>query len=210
MWCGRCGSKRRRDAVDGGQAVQTGLNSRMPWFGRFETKGSAFRVCLSAFGTLVVEAHSDVAQSAGRPSGRAGQPDPHRSFAIDNPSAFARSLVDSSLRVSALAIAFSAMPFFASVWSFCTSSGRHGWRWRSKRSVIRQHSDCAPNRHAGQNRQSGSVLWIARRIVGHDPGMHRRSQGGAQLAASTGARAMLAGNRGIRVIPGRCRDEEEA
>jgi hypothetical protein len=39
-----------------------------------------------------------------------------------SPSSLARSFTDSSLRVSALAIAFSAMPFLASVWSFWISS----------------------------------------------------------------------------------------
>ena len=37
------------------------------------------------------------------------------SLAIDSPSSLARCFTDSSLRVSALAIAFSAMPFLASV-----------------------------------------------------------------------------------------------
>src|SRR3546814_6475508 len=41
-------------------------------------------------------------------------------------------LTDSSLRVSALAIALSGIPFFASKCSFCTSSEVQGWRWRSK------------------------------------------------------------------------------
>lgn len=39
----------------------------------------------------------------------------HRDRSIFNPSAFARSLIDSSLRVRALAICFRGMPFLASV-----------------------------------------------------------------------------------------------
>lgn len=41
----------------------------------------------------------------------------HRNFAIFSPSAFARSLMLSSLRVRALAICFSGMPFLARVWA---------------------------------------------------------------------------------------------
>src|SRR3546814_6473692 len=55
-------------------------------------------------------------------------------FAMFSPSCLARAFTDSSLRASALAIAFSAMPFFASVWSFCNSSAVQGCLCRSKRS----------------------------------------------------------------------------
>jgi hypothetical protein len=49
-----------------------------------------------------------------------------RSLAIPMPSSLALSRTDSSLRVSALAMALSAMPFFASVCSLWTSSLVHG------------------------------------------------------------------------------------
>jgi len=51
-------------------------------------------------------------------------------------SAFARFLIDSSLRVMAFAMLLSDMPFFANRCSFCTSSCVHGCRWRSNRSAI--------------------------------------------------------------------------
>lgn len=49
-------------------------------------------------------------------------------------SSLARSLMDSSLRVIAFDIAFSAMPFLASNLSFSIASTVQGWRCRSNRS----------------------------------------------------------------------------
>ncbi len=74
---------------------------------------------------------------------------PQCSLAIDSPSSFARALTDSSLRVSALAMAFSAMPFLASVWSFWISSWRQGWRCLSKRSAMAPYSALAAPGHGG-------------------------------------------------------------
>jgi hypothetical protein len=59
-----------------------------------------------------------------------------RNLAIVRPSSFARSLIDSSLRLSALAIVFSAMPLRARLWSFWISSLVQGCRCRSNLSAI--------------------------------------------------------------------------
>src|SRR5688572_3040668 len=58
------------------------------------------------------------------------------SLRILRPSILARALTDSSLRVSALAIARIAMPLPASRRSLATSSLVQGWRWRTNESAI--------------------------------------------------------------------------
>jgi len=60
------------------------------------------------------------AAGSGASAGRPLRPPacPQCSLAMFSPSSLARSLTDSSLRVSALAIARSGMPFLARVWSF--------------------------------------------------------------------------------------------
>src|SRR3546814_19669901 len=65
-------------------------------------------------------------------------------FAIERPSALARNFTDSSLRVSALAMAFSAMPFFASVWSLSISAAVQGCLSRSNLSFMPKPPDPPP------------------------------------------------------------------
>jgi hypothetical protein len=57
---------------------------------------------------------------------------PYRIFEIFSLSIFARTWIDSSLRVIALLMAFRLMPLVASRCSFCTSSVVQACRWRSK------------------------------------------------------------------------------
>jgi iron complex outermembrane receptor protein len=61
----------------------------------------------------------------------------YRSLEIFSPSSFARAWIDSSLRVSALPIAFSAMPLAARRWSFWISSEVQGCLWRTNPSAMR-------------------------------------------------------------------------
>ena len=63
------------------------------------------------------------------------------SLAIFSPSALARSRIDSSLRVSARASAFSAIPLATSRWSLRISSEVHACRCRSNRSAISSDGD---------------------------------------------------------------------